>query len=222
MEIVIAAGGMPFGPTTLKHKSLGGSETAIIMLSQELKKKGHLLTVFAPLPEPGSPDYHENGENDDHGIRWVHINNYQTYVQNTQVDLLICSRDPRLVAIPAQAKKKVLYCHDIATYRGIALALDQMQWTFDEIWAVSKWYAKQIHEVTGFPMKDIKVIPNGIVPIETIPAPRSETQLVYASRPERGLANLIREGGIMEQLPEFTLKVAMYDHFPDEMREFYE
>jgi len=222
MEIVIAAGGMPFGPTTLKHKSLGGSETAIIMLAKELKKRDNYVTVFCELPEEGHPDFHNNGEDDEDGVRWLHINNYQSYVQNTQVDLLICSRDPRLVAIPAQAKKKVLYCHDIATHRGLQVALDQMQWTFDEIWAVSKWFAKQIHQVTGFPLKDIKVVPNGIVPVETIPAPRSETQIVYAARPERGLANLIREGGIMEQLPDFTLKVAMYNHFPDSMRDFYQ
>jgi len=222
MEIVIAAGGMPFGPTTLKHKSLGGSETAVIMLAQEIKKRGHLVTVFCELPDEGQPDFHHNGENDETGVRWLHTNNYQEYVQNTQMDLLICSRDPRLVAIPAQAKKKVLYCHDIATHRGLQVALDQMQWTFDEIWAVSKWYAKQIHKVTDFPLKDIKVVPNGIVPVETIPAPRSETQLVYAARPERGLANLIREGGIMEKLPEYTLKVAMYNHFPDSMRDFYQ
>ncbi len=222
MEIVITAGGMPFGPTTLNYKSLGGSETAVIMLAQEIKKRGHLVTVFCDLPADGEPDFHNNGDNDECGVRWLHSNNYQQYVQNTQMDLLICSRDPRLVAIPAQARKKVLYCHDIATYRGMGLALDQMQWTFDEVWAVSKWYKRQIHKVTDYPLNNIKVIPNGIVPIDTIPAPRSETQLVYAARPERGLANLIREGGIMEQLPEFTLKVAMYNHFPDEMKDFYQ
>ena len=222
MEIVIAAGGMPFGPTTLQHKSLGGSETAIIMLAEQLKKKGHMVTVFAPLPVPDAPDFHHNGEEDDNGTRWVHVNNFSNYICNTHCDLLIASRDPRLVALNAQAKKKVLYCHDIATHRGMQGALDQMNWTIDELWAVSKWHAKQIAEVTGYPMKNIRVVPNGIVPVETIPAPRSETQLVYASRPERGLENLIKEGGVMEHLPEYTLKVAMYDHFPDDMKPFYE
>lgn len=222
MEIVIAAGGMPFGPNTLTHKSLGGSETAVLMLAKQLRQKGHYVTVFCQLPEQGQPDFVHNGEECEDGVRWVHINNFQNFASATQIDLLIASRDPRLVAVPSQAKKKVLWCHDIATHRGLGLALDQIGWAFDEIWAVSKWYAKQIHKVTGYPKKRIKVVTNGIVPVETIPAPRSEYQLVYAARPERGLVNLIREGGIMERLPEYELKVAMYAHFPEDMRDFYE
>ncbi len=221
MEIVIAAGGMPFGPTTLQHKSLGGSETAIIMMANEFKKRGHLVTVFCDLPKEGQPDFHHNGEDSEEGVRWVHCANYQNYICNTQCDLLIASRDPRLIALGAAAKKKVLYCHDIATHRGMQTAMDQVNWTIDEVWCVSDWYSEQFHKVTGYPRKNIKTIPNGIVPIETIPAPRSETQLVYASRPERGLVNLIKEGGVMEHLPEFELKVAMYDHFPEDMKEFY-
>jgi len=221
MEIVLAAGGIPFGPNTLQVKSLGGSETAIIMTARHLKEMGHLVTVFCPLPEQGHPDFHHNGEECENGIRWVHLNNYPEYICNTQCDLLIASRDPRLVALNAQAKKKVLYCHDIATHRGMQAAFDQVNWCMDEVWCVSEFHRKQIHDVTGYPKKNIKVIPNGIVPVETIPAPRSETQLVYAARPERGLELLIKEGGVMEHLPEFELKVAMYDHFPDDMKDFY-
>lgn len=222
MEIVLAAGGMPFGPNTLKYKSLGGSETAVIMVAEELKKMGHIVTVFCTLPEQGQPDFHENGLESDGGVRYVHINNYPAYIANTQCDLLIASRDPRLVALNAQAKKKVLWCHDIATHRGMQMAFDHINWTIDEVWCVSKFHKNQIHKVTGYPKKYIHVIPNGIVPVETIPAPRSDTQLIYASRPERGLENLIKEGGVMEHLPEFTLKLAMYDHFPDDMKNFYQ
>jgi len=222
MEIVLAAGGMPFGPDTLAHKSLGGSETAVLMLAKKLKAKGHLVTVFCTLPAEGEPDFIHNGEESEDGIRYVHINNYQNFITNTQCDLLIASRDPRLVALPCAAKKKVLWCHDLATHRGMQTAMDQINWTVDELWAVSKFHADQIHKVTGYPRKFIKVVTNGIVEIETIPAPRSETQLVYASRPERGLENLIKEGGVMENLPEFNLKVAMYDHFPEDMKEFYQ
>jgi len=222
MEIVIAAGGMPFGPDTLKYKSLGGSETAVIMMANELKALDHLVTVFCELPAEGEPDYIDNGADSSEGVRYVHINNYSAYISNTQCDLLIASRDPRIVAVNAQARKKVLWCHDIATHRGLKSALEQCAWTVDEIWAVSDWYRHQINEVTDYPLNRIKVVPNGIVPCQTLPAPRSETQLVYAARPERGLENLIRPGGIMERLPEFNLKVAMYAHFPPEMQSFYE
>jgi glycosyltransferase involved in cell wall biosynthesis len=222
MEIVIAAGSMPFGPETLTHKSLGGSETAVLMLAKKLREKGHLVTVFCNLPAEGEPDFIHPGDDGDDGVRYVPIENYQNYIVNTSCDLLIASRDPRLVALPAAAKKKVLWCHDLATHRGMQLALDQINWTVDELWAVSKFHADQIHKVTGYPRKFIKVVTNGIVPVDILPAPRSDNQLIYASRPERGLENLIKEGGVMEHLPDFELKVAMYDHFPEDMKDFYQ
>jgi UDP-glucose:(glucosyl)LPS alpha-1,2-glucosyltransferase len=121
----------------------------------------------------------------------------------------------------AQTKKKVLWMHDIATKRGMQRAFDNMAWSIDEVWAVSEWHRQQIHKVTGYPLENIKAARNGIVPVSTIDAPHSDRQLIYAARPERGLDNLIMPGGIMDQLPEFNLKVCMYDHFPEHMRDYY-
>lgn len=218
MEIVIAAGGMSFGPNTLAHKSLGGSETAVIEVARELGSLGHLVTVFCPLPPEGSPDFHPNGAQAYERVRYVHIEQYKDFVTHTPIDLLIVSRDPRLIAIPAQAKKKVLWMHDVATMRGMQSALDQMSWTFDEIWTVSEDHRQQVHKVTGYPLSNIVAMRNGIVRVEVPPVMRLSKQLVYAARPERGLENLIK---VMKYLPDYTLKVCMYAHFPEEMRQYY-
>jgi glycosyltransferase involved in cell wall biosynthesis/2-polyprenyl-3-methyl-5-hydroxy-6-metoxy-1,4-benzoquinol methylase len=221
MEIVIAAGGMPFGPRTHEIKSLGGSEQAAMSVARELKKRGHIITLFAQLPPTSEPDHWESGKVDEAGVRWCDLSGYNQYVENTEHDLLIASRDPRFVACPAQARKKVLWCHDIATHRGMQMALDQMQWTFDELWAVSEWHRQQIHKVTGYPLKNIVALRNGIVPVDVLPNDlgRMPKALLYAARPERGLENLLRA---MKHLPDYTLYVAMYAHFPEHMRAYYE
>ena len=49
--------------------------------------------------------------------------------------------------------------------------------------------------------------------------------MLYAARPERGLENLLKPGGIMEQLakemPRAHLYTCTYDNFPEHMRSFY-
>jgi 2-polyprenyl-3-methyl-5-hydroxy-6-metoxy-1,4-benzoquinol methylase/glycosyltransferase involved in cell wall biosynthesis len=226
MDIIIAAGGMPFGPTTTKHKSLGGSETAAWQLAEELVKFKHNVTIFAQLPEPGEPDFIEPGEMYN-GVRWAPLDAYEHTVQTIPHDLLIAQRDPRFVAIQTQSRKKVLWCHDIATHCGMQVAFDQTQFAFDEVWAVSEWHRQQIHKVTGYPLENIVALRNGIVRLSEDmydflgDIERNPKQLFYAARPERGLISLIRPGGIMSHLPDVTLKIAMYEHFPEHMADFY-
>lgn len=216
LDIVIACGSMPFGPNSLETKSLGGSETAALMLGKHLAERGHSVIMFCNLE--GWP----SGAVADDKVRYVSLDFLESYVTSHATDLLIGVRDPKLVALPAQARKKVLWMHDIATKRGMQRALDQMAWTFDEIWTVSEWHRQQVHEATGYPLDNIVALRNGIVPVKVDKMfPRSEKTILYAARPERGLENLIRPGGIMERLPEYKLQVCMYDHFPEHMRDYY-
>jgi 2-polyprenyl-3-methyl-5-hydroxy-6-metoxy-1,4-benzoquinol methylase/glycosyltransferase involved in cell wall biosynthesis len=222
MKITIACGAMPFGPETPSRKSLGGSETAALMMGKALAARGHDVTMFCNLPPEGAVDYFPSGTQHADGVRYVSTTHYASFITINETDLLIAVRDPGLVALPAQAKKKVLWCHDIATVRGMKRALEQMAFTFDEIWTVSEWHKDQIATVTGYPEDRIIALRNGIVEYDDlIEAPRITNQILYAARPERGLENLIRPGGIMEHLPEFKLVVCMYEHFPEHMRDYY-
>jgi SAM-dependent methyltransferase len=216
-DIVIACGGMPFGPDTLKTKSLGGSETAALMAGKALAARGHNVVMFCVL------DGYAGGKHED-GVTYAHLQFFADYNSITPNDILIAVRDPRLVAMPSQARKKVLWMHDIATKRGMQRAFEQMMWTHDEVWTVSEWHRKQVHETTGYPLSHIFAMRNGIVPVhvEQDLILRDPKQLIYAARPERGLDNLIKPGGIMEHLPDYTLKVAMYAHFPEDQRAYYE
>lgn len=224
MHIVLACGSMAFGPRTPKLGSIGGSEMAALQLALSLGKRGHEVHVFCNLPPQGAPDFVPDGTCDpDSGVIFHDIRGYGHYVNEVEHDLTIGVRDPQFMAMTCKSKKKVLWAHDIFTKRGMARALDQMQFTFDEIWCVSEWHRNQINEATGYPLDHIVALHNGVVQyddVETID--RASKHLIYASRPERGLENLIKPGGVMDNLPEYTLSVAMYPHHPEQMRPFYE
>jgi SAM-dependent methyltransferase/glycosyltransferase involved in cell wall biosynthesis len=222
LEIVIAAGGMAFGPDTLKHRSLGGSETAVLGIAGELKKRGHIVTVFCPLPTEG-PDAFQSGGIGSDGVRYVQLEAFQQFISCTEVDLLVVSRSPELMGVQHQAKKAVLWCHDLATYHGPAQAIVATAWNFDEIWCVSEWHRQQYHTVTGYPLENIRATRNGIMKYDVQDfGGKIPNQLVYAARPERGLEALVRPGGIMSRLPDYNLKVTMYDNFPPHMAQYYE
>lgn len=221
MEVVIAAGGLSFGPTTLQHRSLGGSETAAMQLALEIRRLGHIVTVFCNLPPQGHPDFFESGHSCSDGVRWVSIEQYVNFISHSEVDLLIVSRDPAMFAVPHQAKKAIFWMHDLATIKTFKPRLMDTAWNFDEIWTVSEWHRQQVHKVTGYPLTHIVATRNGIVKYDVMDIPREEKSLLYSARPERGLENLVKVGGIMEQLPDFNLKVTMYENYPDHMMEYY-
>ena len=211
---------MPFGPHTPSMRSLGGSETAALELSKALGRKGHDVHLFCNLPQSG-PDAWPDGQALD-GVTYHVLQGYGRYVNAVEHDLTISVRDPQFVVFECKSKKKVLWAHDIFTKRGMQKALEQMSWTFDEIWAVSEWHRQQIHEATGYPLDHIVALRNGCVEYDDIEQGlRGHNNLIYAARPERGLDNLIKPGGVMDNLPEYKLTVCMYEHFPEHMRDYY-
>ncbi|MEE8606704.1 MAG: methyltransferase domain-containing protein [Nitrospiraceae bacterium] len=222
MEIAIVTGGMNFGPKTLDMKSLGGSEQAGLLICKALAVLGHNVTSFSNLPKKGEPDHCESGVLED-DVRWIDIENYKTYITSTEVDLLVVQRDFRMLNLPHQARKAVLWVHDLATYTWTAEGIQQLGTNFNEIWTVSEFHRQQFHKVTGYPLDRIKATRNGIAEIKTMDmGPRTKT-LLFASRPERGLEHLVKEGGIMDMLKGsgFKLKVCMYANFPQAMEGYY-
>lgn len=234
MDVVIVGAGMPFGPDTLKFKSLGGSETAQLMLGKSLAKLGARVVNITNLPAPGAPDFVASGSVGADGVRYLSIQEWERAVCTVPHDLLIISRDMRMASAPHQAKHAVFWAHDLATHGFMAPALTANSWNINEVWAVSEWHADQIHAVTGYPRDRIIAMRNGIVNVEEESVVGEQfnfdkgnelpltKRLIYAARPERGLEALLRPGGIMEKLPDYNLVFAMYDHFPEHMRPLYE
>ncbi len=224
MNIVIVSPGMAHDGNTLKEKSLGGSETAAIQLAEAIARRkdpfGRLcnVVVFSPCEKPMEAN----------GVRYLPIQAAGEHMAGADIDVLIVSRALEALMRPHSAKVCLLWCHDLAIGRQ-AEAFRGISYQVDRVLLMSQFQAKQYTEVYGLPEEGMEVIRNGI-DLGLFPAPYSVPRepglMVYGARPERGLENLVRPGGIMDELLKrkipANLAVAFYDNTTEQMRPFYE
>lgn len=223
LTITLYIPGMPFNGATIKNgQSLGGSETAGYYVARELAKRGHQVTVFSNIPADQVGIFE--------GVIYQPLSAFLQYAKTTPHDVLIAQRDPAVLNQTFAAKLVMWWTHDLAL-RRYGKQVNEMSWNLDKVLSVSNWHKEQIKEVYGLPQGAIDVLPNGVdselYSAQADPALKQQGKImVYSSRPERGLANLVGPGGVMEQLhkvdPEITLTVAGYEYTTDEMRPMYE
>ena len=130
-----------WGPSSLE-KGIGGSETAVIRLSQEWAKLGYKVTVYG---DPGQ----EMGEYD--GVTWLP---YYKFNPRDKFNIFIQWRDTSL-ANKISAKKFLVDLHDIyfpQTFEGKLDAIDSIM--------VKSEYQRDLGE--GIPKEKFTIISNGI------------------------------------------------------------
>jgi 2-polyprenyl-3-methyl-5-hydroxy-6-metoxy-1,4-benzoquinol methylase/glycosyltransferase involved in cell wall biosynthesis len=226
MYILMWAGGMPFnGKTIPSGKSLGGSETAAYFVAKELAALGHNVVMFTASQEGGKEDgvtYEWHGpinENNPLGERFH-------FCAQVPFDVAIIQRHPLAFMRFVNAKIRVMWNHDLALRRN-SEAIHRSIPYLDFIFGVSGWHRDQICEVYGLDREHVLATSNGIdygmlEGIDTSRANREPRSLLYTARPERGLENLVKPGGIMERLPDVKLYVCGYDNTQPNMRGYYE
>ena len=223
MLICIVSPGMPHDGNTLKVKSLGGSETAAIQLAEAFAKHPDMfgnrnrVTVFSKCDAPVVVN----------DVNYIPLEAAQAYIKGADIDILIVSRWMEPLMTPSSAKVILLWNHDLALKRFSA-QIRGVMYQLDNILLMSQFQKKQYLDVYGLPEEMLTVIRNGI-DLNLFPAPMSKKremgQMVYCARPERGLENLVKSGGIMEQLLNdnvpVTLSVAHYDNTTEQMKGYY-
>ncbi len=104
IAIFCGPGFTTWSPKKLKDPQgsfLGGSEEAVVYLSQELVKKGWKVSVYA---DPGE----DEGEYD--GVKYYP---YYKFNAQDQFNILVAWRNPKFVDGNYKAKKTYIWCHDI-------------------------------------------------------------------------------------------------------------
>lgn len=242
MYITIHCGGMPFDGSTFKEQGLGGSESAAYYLARELAKTSHKVVMFTNTSQEGTWD----------GVKYCPMGpvsneyplgvGFHHYAANVPCDVLIVQRQPQAFAFKWASKVNVLWLHDLAMARFAPQAQAQL-WNIDATMVVSEFHKNQVAETWGWPKENLHVVPNGVDaslfvgkydkritrrnPAHPVfDAPSDQIKLVYSSRPERGLINHVKPGGIMERLaeidPRYHLYVCGYDNVVPQMRQQYE
>jgi len=241
MEYVIHSMGMPFNGETLKHKSLGGSETAAYYFGKELASRGHRVVMFTSSQEQGEFDgvtYCWAGEADQHNPLG---RNFAMYACDTPHDVLIIQRHPMGFHKDYASKINVLQMHDLALHRTAGM-LNAGLGRVDLVTGVSQFHVDQMKSVYGIHDRTLRVVPNGVdldlyaddgkfvalnadLPVGRVASAHGKFKLLYQSRPERGLIHLLRPGGIMERLADqsdkFHLYYCAYQNTVEHMVDFY-
>lgn len=238
MDFVIHASGMPFNGETVKHKALGGSESAAYYLARGLAVRGHRVKVFTS--EPGDTVTEDGVQYIWHGPLHERAplgDRFAHYAGNTPHDVLIIQRHPLAFHRDYASKINIWQLHDIALYRSAKTAHGGLA-RLHMVTTVSDWHKEQVHSVYGINHDIIKTVPNGVDARLYADARRltdgqmsREAKFVkacptlaalYQSRPERGLEHLLRPGGIMDRLRDkLHLFVCGYDNTVPEMRGYY-
>ena len=226
MFIVMHCMGMPFNGATIETESLGGSETAAYYLAKGLVKQGHSVTLFTTHPEEGEWD----------GVRYIYTGeasegsplgaNFHFYAMSTPHDVSIIQRAPTAYYYRWASKVNLWWTHDLALYRQRE-AVQASLWNIDGILTVSEYHKEQLCEVYDVDPDFVFPITNGVDlelfesagPLDLL---HTKKHLVYSSRPERGLENLVEDGGIMDQLgDDYQLHVCSYDNTMPEIADYY-
>lgn len=231
LQIVINCLGMPFDSKTITEGTLGGSETAANCLAIELAKLGNDVKLFTRCKEPevlphgdGTLSYLPCGDiSEDKPLG----DQFHFYAAYTPHDLLIIQRHKAAFHFNYAAKMRFLWLHDLALPQDKA-AIVQGSAKLDGFLVVSEYHKKQICSVYGIPETSVFVLPNGIDPqlfenLKYPELPKDKKKLIYISRPERGLENLIKPDGIMDQLPDdYELYICCYNNMTQQMAPYYE
>ena len=219
LDITILCAGMPMtGDMITAGKSLGGSETGALQLSEELVRQGHKVSLFCNTEKP-----HENNDVYFSPVGWVQgqqggafPKGFIDYCRSTPMDVIIVQRLPALMGFDFKSKVNFLWQHDLATRSGPS-AFHPMLWNIDKIFVLSEFMKKQYQQVHGGPDRLYHITRNGIDTglIDETPdsIERDRFAITYNSRPERGLDILLTRvfPAILKREPRAKLYLSRYD-----------
>jgi glycosyltransferase involved in cell wall biosynthesis len=205
----------PWNITYSKEHALGGSERAVIYLSQSLPKHFDIYIGGAVTEETVD------------NIHFVNLTNLKELVKNTRFHTIIVSRYIAFFEMFSDFKtyNSIIMAHDTGLLQwGCDLSSEQIlnKWNkrIDKCVCLTEWHKNEF--VAKYPMLKDKfaVINNGINPKlfpEIIPEyVKVKNRFVYTSRPERGLTRLLELWpDICKHFPDAELKFATYCAFPN-------
>ena len=208
LEIVLAhPGGLAIHGDDPIDLSLGGSETALVSMARSLSRLGHRVTVACNTGET-----HECG-----GVEYLPAPRLEAARAGRECDVLMAVRFFQVLRQPVAARMYGMWLHDMpfqGIFRDMAPALARTALCLFP----SRFHLEAYEAHVPGLSRLARVTRNGIDfdALETVRAEvrrdGSHPLFLYASRPERGLAVLLREIWplIRRRLPDAELRVSTY------------
>lgn len=178
-----------------ESKIIGGSEEAVINLTNEFANRGWNVTVYCVLDGPEKTYTREQGQGQGH----VSYKNYWNWIPGNRQDLTIIWRDPSILSMyEINSKKIILDLHDAINPRWLDEIFNCYNSNNLSISVKSNFHAK-ILELTD--SKIVKIVPNGITKEYKLDKNREKNNnklkrvpnsLLCTSSPDRCLLALLR------------------------------
>jgi 2-polyprenyl-3-methyl-5-hydroxy-6-metoxy-1,4-benzoquinol methylase/glycosyltransferase involved in cell wall biosynthesis len=196
-HVTILAPGTPeaWSPLTFRKDGLGGSETAVIKLSEAIAKSGYQVSVFSRMSDEGY-------------FNRVRYREQERYMPDIRSDLFIAWRAPELIDDAPNAAHSVLWMHD--TDAGDRLTPDRAA-KFENIVVLTNWHKEYMLEKYPFlESEKLIVIPNGVdLSLFGGSIEKNQKKVIYSSSPDRGLDYILEHiwPSVIEQEPEAELHI---------------
>lgn len=201
-RIVFFAGGCleQWSPQQANTKGLGGSETMLVRVSEQLARAGFSVTVYADTPAALTPG----------GVIWRPATAWDP---SERCDLLVASRRPDIVDVSPNARAIALWCHD-HSYGNLT---EERAARFDRIVVLSDWQRDRFARLYPYAAEKLAVIRNSIVleddngprfPDAARPFEERKPRVIYSSSADRGLDVLLDMWPrVRERVPDAELHV---------------
>lgn len=180
------------------NTGLGGSEEAVVYLSQELKKLGWKVTVYA---NPGKLAGDFDG---------VEYRPYYELNVNDKFNGLILWRGIGFADIKPSAKFTVLWLHDVPNNPDFT---EERLAQINKIAVLSEYHKSLLRmskngKFEKIPDEKIFLTANGIPELKISEVKRNPHRMIYASSPDRGLIYLLKDWDkIREGVPDAELHI---------------
>src|SRR5437667_11438371 len=215
---------LPFSPSSIHRRQVGGGQIALYYVAKGLAGLGHDVAVINHCgPEAGSYD----------GVLYYDAaagpSQWQAAARSQPPDVLVVCRRMLDVLARVPARSKVFWAHDSQgvpmqaprSGAGRRLAIGWGRTTgpwfhhrVDRIFVISRYLADVFHWLFRAPAEKLVVIPVGIEADLFIgPArPRAALRFIHTSVPDRGLTHLLQEifPPIRRSFPEAELHLYSY------------
>lgn len=225
---------IPFGPDQINlRSSLGGSESAMVMMAHELVRLGHSVSIFTTIPDPTHEGSYPIDPEDPGGpaIHWYNETKFPDVSQGVEWDVFISLRFYHILNAPFKAKMRILWNEDVWQYKEIRQLFSAL-WQTDRMYYVSQFQRAYFEERLPNELQEVGwVTSNGVdlsrvdmalhallddqpeddSQLRELITAKKKPQLIYISRPERGLRPLLQLWPKLRELrPSLELKVCRY------------
>lgn len=184
-------------PKSFEREGLGGSETAVIRLSEELAGLGISVDVYSRMASEGY-------------FNRVRYRDQSRYMSGIHSDVFVAWRAPELIDDQPNATRAILWMHD--TDVGDRLTAIRAA-KFEGIVVLTEWHKQHMMSLYPFISEEkFWVCPNGVdlgrFTTEPVPV-RNPHRVVYSSSPDRGLDTILEHiwPSVVAKSPEAELHV---------------